>query len=145
MQTENIITIICAVLGSGLISMLLQRYWSKLDEKKAEEKAQSEEARQERAQRNLNTRMIKKLFRTNLNHSITQIRKEVLNPEVSDSHLRLALTDLRDDMKDYFEMGGNGATHEAYLELYKCIKQYKPELISIAWIDFMSEDSENER
>ena len=41
MKTENVITIICAVLGSGIISMLLQRYWSKVDEKKAEERAQS--------------------------------------------------------------------------------------------------------
>lgn len=140
MKTENVITIICAVLGSGIISMLLQRYWSKVDEKKAEERAQSEEAKQEKAQRDLNTYMIKKLFRTNLNRTITYIRKLLDDPEITESHLRLELADLRDDMKDYFEMGGNGATHAAYVELYEEIKLKKPELISIAWLDFIAKD-----
>ena len=140
MTTENVITIICAVLGSGIISMLLQRYWSKVDEKKAEERAQSEEAKQEKAQRDLNTYMIKKLFRTNLNRTITYIRKLLDDSAITESHLRLELADLRDDMKDYFEMGGNGATHAAYVELYEEIKLKKPELISIAWLDFIAKD-----
>ena len=140
MKTENIITIICAVLGSGIISMLLQRYWSKVDEKKAEERAHSEEAKQEKAQRDLNTYMIKKLFRTNINRTITYIRNILNDPNVSESHLRLELSDLHDDMVDYFEMGGNGGTHAAYVELYQQIKEKRPELITIVWLDFIAKD-----
>ena len=130
MSAENIITIAVAVLSSGLISTLLQRHWSQVDKKNAQAAADSEEVQQERAQQDLNTRMLKKLFRANLNRTIN----------ISNERLRLYISELHDDMEDYFEMGGNGATHAAYVELYKEIKEIKPELISVAWLDFIEND-----
>lgn len=140
MSTDGVITIIVAIISSGLISMLLQRYWSKVDEKKAAEKACSEEAQQERAQQELNTRMLKKLFRANLNRTINCVRDKLDNPEITNERLRLEISELHDDMEDYFEMGGNGATHAAYVELYKKIAEVKPELIAIAWLDCIADD-----
>lgn len=140
MSTENVITIVVAVLGSGLISTLLNRHWSVVDKKDAQARASSEEAQKERAQQELNTRMLKKLFRANLNRTINCVRDKLEDPNVSDARLRLYITELHDDMEDYFEMGGNGATHAAYVELYKEIRQIKPELISLAWLDFIEKD-----
>ena len=140
MSTENIITIIVAVLSSGLISTLLQRHWAQVDRKNAQAREDSEEARKERAQQDLNTRMLKKLFRANLSRTINCVRDKLEDPNVSDERLRLYITELHDDMEDYFKMGGNGATHAAYVELYKEIKEVKPELISIAWVDFIEND-----
>lgn len=140
MSTENIITIIVAVLSSGLISTLLQRHWAQVDKKNAQAREDSEEARKERSQQDLNTRMLKKLFRANLNRTINCVRDKLDDPNVSDERLRLYITELHDDVEDYFKMGGNGATHAAYVELYKEIKEVKPELISIAWVDFIEND-----
>lgn len=140
MSTENIITIIVAVLSSGLISTLLQRHWAQVDRKNAQAREDSEEARKERAQQDLNTRMLKKLFRANLSRTINCVRDKLEDPNVSDERLRLYITELHDDMEDYFKMGGNGATHAAYVELYKEIKEVKPEMISIAWVDFIEND-----
>ena len=140
MSTENVITIVVAVLSSGLISTLLNRHWSVVDKKDAQARASSEEAQKERAQQELNTRMLKKLFRANLNRTINCVRDKLEDPNVSDARLRLYITELHDDMEDYFEMGGNGATHAAYVELYKEIRQIKPELISLAWLDFIEKD-----
>lgn len=140
MSTENIITIIVAVLSSGLISTLLQRHWAQVDGKNAQAREDSEEARKERAQQDLNTRMLKKLFRANLNRTINCVRDKLDDPNVSDERLRLYISELHDDMEDYFKMGGNGATHAAYVELYKEIKEVKPELITIAWVDFIAND-----
>lgn len=140
MSTENIITIVVAVLSSGLISTILQRHWSQVDKRNARARETSEEVREERAQRELNTRMLKKLFRANLNRTINCVRDKLHDPSVSDARLRLYISELHDDMADYFEMGGNGATHAAYVELYKEIKEVKPELISIAWLDFIAND-----
>ena len=140
MSIENIITIIVAVLSSGLISTLLQRHWAQVDRKNAQAREDSEEARKERAQQDLNTRMLKKLFRANLSRTINCVRDKLEDPNVSDERLRLYITELHDDMEDYFKMGGNGATHAAYVELYKEIKEVKPELISIAWVDFIEND-----
>lgn len=140
MSTENVITIVVAVLSSGLISTLLNRHWSVVDKKDAQARASSEEAQKERAQQELNTRMLKKLFRANLNRTINCVRDKLEDPNVSDARLRLYITELHDDMEDYFEMGGNGATHAAYVELYKEIREIKPELISLAWLDFIEKD-----
>ena len=140
MSTENVITIVVAVLSSGLISTLLNRHWSIVDKKDAQARASSEEAQKERAQQELNTRMLKKLFRANLNRTINCVRDKLEDPNVSDARLRLYITELHDDMEDYFEMGGNGATHAAYVELYKEIRKIKPELISLAWLDFIEKD-----
>lgn len=140
MSTENIVTIIVAVLSSGLISTILQRHWSQVDRRYAKAQEDSEEARKERALQDLNTRMLKKLFRANLNRTINCVRAKLEDPAVSDERLRLYISELHDDMKDYFEMGGNGATHAAYVELYKEIKEVKPELISVAWLDFIAKD-----
>ena len=140
MGTENIITIVVAVLSSGLISTILQRHWSQVDKKKAQEQEDSEEARKERAQQELNTRMLKKLFRANLNRTINYVRDKLYDPTVTPERLRLYISELHDDMEDYFEMGGNGATHAAYVELYKEIKETKPEMISVAWLDFIAND-----
>ena len=140
MSTENIITIIVAVLSSGLISTLLQMHWAQVDRKNAQAREDSEEARKERAQQDLNTRMLKKLFRANLSRTINCVRDKLEDPNVSDERLRLYITELHDDMEDYFKMGGNGATHAAYVELYKEIKEVKPEMISIAWVDFIEND-----
>ncbi len=140
MSTENVITIVVAVLSSGLISTLLNRHWSVVDKKDAQARASSEEAQKERAQQELNTRMLKKLFRANLNRTINCVRDKLEDPNVSDARLRLYITELHDDMEDYFEMGGNGATHAAYVELYKEIREIKPELISLAWVDFIEND-----
>ena len=140
MSTENIITIVVAVLSSGLISTLLQRYWSQVDKKNAQARETSEEVRKERAQQELNTRMLKKLFRANLNRTINCVRDKLEDLSVSDARLRLYISELHDDMEDYFEIGGNGATHAAYVELYKEIKEVKPELISVAWLDFIAND-----
>lgn len=140
MSTENVITIVVAVLSSGLTSTLLNRHWSVVDKKDAQARASSEEAQKERAQQELNTRMLKKLFRANLNRTINCVRDKLEDPNVSDARLRLYITELHDDMEDYFEMGGNGATHAAYVELYKEIRQIKPELISLAWLDFIEKD-----
>lgn len=140
MNTESIITIITSVIGSGLLSLLLQRHWAVEDAKKAEEKAQSEEVKREQQARERDSRMLKKIFRANLTREINDVRRELDDPALPDSTLRLHIIDLRDDMADYFEMGGNGATHAAYVALYKEITQKKPELISIAWLDCMSAD-----
>lgn len=140
MDIQNIITIITAILGSGIISMCLQRHWANVDAKKAQEKEQSEEAKKERAQQELNTRMLKKLFRANLNRTINTVRDNLEDSSVSDAWLQMYIADLHDDMEDYFEMGGNGATHAAYVELYKEIAKRKPELISVAWLDFIAND-----
>ena len=140
MGTENIITIVVAVLSSGLISTLLQRHWTKVDERQAKERATSEEAQKEKAQQELNTRMLKKLFRANLNRTINCVRDKLEDNNVSDERLRLYITELHDDMEDYFKMGGNGATHAAYIELYKEIKEIKPEFISIAWVECLDKD-----
>lgn len=140
MRAENIITIFTAILSSGVLSLLLQRYWAKVDEKKAKEREQSEEVQKERAERELNNKMLKKLYRTNLERTINFVREKLEDIDVSESRLRLYVTELRDDMNDYFEMGGNGATHAAYLELYREIEEKKPELISVAWIDQLSRD-----
>ena len=140
MKIDNIITILAAIISSGVISLCLQRHWSKQDEKKAKERAQSEEAKQERAERELNTRMIKKLFRANLTQTINNVRHWLDDPDVSESQLALYVSELHDDMEDYFTMGGNGATHAAYVELYREISTKKPELISVAWIDSIAND-----
>ena len=138
MSIDNIVTILVAVLSSGIISLLIQRHWAKVDERKATEKEQSEEAKKEKAERELNNRMIKKLFRANLTRTINSVRSWIDDDSVSQSQLLLYVSELHDDMEDYFEMGGNGATHAAYLELYKEIAEKKPELISVAWIDSIS-------
>lgn len=143
MSVENVITIIVAVLGSGLISTLLQRHWAQVDKKKAEARETSEEARREQAQLDLNARMLKKLFRANLSRTINFVRDKLDDPDISEERLRLYIVELHDDMVDYFEMGGNGATHAAYVELYQEIKKVKPEFISIAWLDFISKDVNN--
>jgi hypothetical protein len=140
MSTEDIITITVAVLSSGLISTLLNRHWSVVDKKKAQERATSEEVQQEKAQQELNAKMLKKLFRANLNRTINCVRDKLEDPDISDARLRLYITELHDDMEDYFEMGGNGATHAAYVELYNEIRERKPELISLAWLDFIADD-----
>ena len=140
MSTENIITIVVAVLSSGLISTILQRHWSQVDKRNAKAQEDSEEARKERVQQELNTRMLKKLFRANLNRTINCVRDKLEDPNISDERLRLYISELHDDMEDYFEMGGNGATHAAYVELYKEIKEIKPELISVAWLDLIEND-----
>lgn len=140
MSLDNVITIIVAIMGSGVSSLLLQRHWAKVDEKKAQEKFQSEEAKKERAERELNSRMLKKLFRANLTRTINSVRSQLTDPEVTDSMLRLYITELHDDMEDYFEMGGNGATHAAYVELYEEIKEVRPEFISIAWLDILQDE-----
>ena len=140
MSLDNVITIIVAIMGSGVSSLLLQRHWVKVDEKKAQEKFQSEEAKKERAERELNSRMLKKLFRANLTRTINSVRSQLTDPEVTDSMLRLYITELHDDMEDYFEMGGNGATHAAYVELYEEIKEVRPEFISIAWLDILQDE-----
>lgn len=140
MSTENIITIAVAVLSSGLISTLLNRHWSVVDKKNAQERATSEEVQKEKVQQELNSRMLKKLFRANLNRTINAVRDKLEDPDISEARLRLYITELHDDMKDYFEMGGNGATHAAYVELYNEIRERKPELISLAWLDFIAND-----
>lgn len=84
--------------------------------------------------------MLKKLFRANLNRTINCVRDKLEDPDISDARLRLYITELHDDMEDYFEMGGNGATHAAYVELYNEIRERKPELISLAWLDFIADD-----
>lgn len=140
MSTENIITIIVAVLSSGLISTLLQRHWAKVDEKKAAERACSEEAKKERERQELNTRMLKKVFRGTVTAEINQLREQLTNQTVSDDRLELTLIDLKSDIEDYFAMGGNGATHAAYLDLYEKIREVKPSLQTVAWSDFMKED-----
>ena len=140
MSTEDIITITVAVLSSGLISTLLNRHWSVVDKKKAQERATSEEVQQEKAQQELNAKVLKKLFRANLNRTINCVRDKLEDPDISDARLRLYITELHDDMEDYFEMGGNGATHAAYVELYNEIRERKPELISLAWLDFIADD-----
>lgn len=140
MSTENIITIAVAVLSSGLISTLLNRHWSVVDKKNAQERATSEEVQKEKVQQELNSRMLKKLFRANLNRTINAVRDKLEDPDISEARLRLYITELHDDMEDYFEMGGNGATHAAYVELYNEIRERKPELISLAWLDFIAND-----
>jgi hypothetical protein len=140
MSTENIITITVAVLSSGLISTLLNRHWSVVDKKNAQARATSEEVQKEKAQQELNAKMLKKLFRANLNRTINCVRDKLEDPDISDARLRLYITELHDDMEDYFEMGGNGATHAAYVELYNEIRERKPELISLAWLDFIADD-----
>lgn len=140
MSTEDIITITVAVLSSGLISTLLNRHWSVVDKKNAQERATSEEVQKEKAQQELNAKMLKKLFRANLNRTINCVRDKLEDPDISDARLRLYITELHDDMEDYFEMGGNGATHAAYVELYNEIRERKPELISLAWLDFIADD-----
>lgn len=140
MSAENIITIVVAVLSSGLISTILQRHWSQVDRKNTQAQKDSEEARREQEQQELNTRMLKKLFRANLNGTINCVRDKLDDQNISNERLRLYISELHDDMEDYFEMGGNGATHAAYVELYKEIKEIKPELISVAWLDFIAND-----
>lgn len=140
MSTENVITIVVAVLSSGLISTLLNRHWSVVDKKDAQARATSEEVQKEKAQQELNAKMLKKLFRANLNRTINCVRDKLEDPNVSDARLRLYITELHDDMEDYFEMGGNGATHAAYVELYNEIRELKPELISLAWLDFIADE-----
>lgn len=140
MSTEDIITITVAVLSSGLISTLLNRHWSVVDKKNAQKIATSEEVQKEKAQQELNAKMLKKLFRANLNRTINCVRDKLEDPDISDARLRLYITELHDDMEDYFEMGGNGATHAAYVELYNEIRERKPELISLAWLDFIADD-----
>lgn len=140
MSTENIITIVVAVLSSGLISTILQRHWSQVDKRNAKAQEDSEEARKERVQQELNTRMLKKLFRANLNRTINFVRDKLEDQNISNERLRLYISELHDDMEDYFEMGGNGATHAAYVELYKEIKEIKPELITVAWLDLIEND-----
>lgn len=140
MSAENIITIVVAVLSSGLISTILQRHWSQVDRKNTQAQKDSEEARREQEQRELNTRMLKKLFRANLNRTINFVRDKLDGQNISNERLRLYISELHDDMEDYFEMGGNGATHAAYVELYKEIKEIKPELITVAWLDFIAND-----
>lgn len=140
MGTENLITIFVAVLGSGLISTLLQRHWLQVDRRTDRARATSAEVQKEREQQELNTRMLKKLFRANLNRTINSIRDTLEDSTISEERLRLSIIELHDDMEDYFEMGGNGATHAAYVELYKEIKRVKPELISLAWLDFIAND-----
>lgn len=140
MSLENIITIVVAVLSSGLISTILQRHWSQVDRKNTQAQKDSEGARRELAQRELNSRMLKKLFRANLNRTINSVRDKLEDPDISEARLRLYITELHDDMEDYFEMGGNGATHAAYVELYNEIRELKPELISLAWLDFIAND-----
>lgn len=140
MSTENIITIVVAVLSSGLISTILQRHWSQVDKRNAKAQEDSEEARKERVQQELNTRMLKKLFRANLNRTINFVRDKLDDQNISNERLRLYISELHDDMEDYFEMGGNGATHAAYVELYKEIKEIKPELITVAWLDLIEND-----
>ena len=140
MSVENIITIVVAVLSSGLISTILQRHWSQVDRKNTQVQKDSEEARQERTQQELNTRMLKKLFRANLNRTINCVRDKLEDSNISNERLRLYISELHDDMEDYFEMGGNGATHAAYVELYNEIQELKPELISLAWLDFIAND-----
>ena len=140
MSTENIITIAVAVLSSGLISTLLNRHWSVVDKKNDQERATSEEVQKEKIQQELNSRMLKKLFRANLNRTINFVRDKLEDPDISEARLRLYITELHDDMEDYFEMGGNGATHAAYVELYNEIRELKPALISLAWLDFIAND-----
>ena len=140
MSAENLITIAVAVLSSGLISTLLNRHWSVVDKKKEQIRATSEEVRKERAQQELNTRMLKKLFRANLNRTINFVRDKLDDQNISNERLRLYISELHDDMEDYFEMGGNGATHAAYVELYKEIKEIKPDLITVAWLDLIEND-----
>lgn len=140
MSAENIITIVVAVLSSGLISTILQRHWSQVDRKNTQAQKDSEEARREQKQQELNTRMLKKLFRANLNRTINFVRDKLDDQNISNERLRLYISELHDDMEDYFEMGGNGATHAAYVELYKEIKEIKPELITVAWLDLIEND-----
>lgn len=140
MNIESIITIITAVLGSGILSLLLQRHWSVQDAKRAEQREQSEECKQARADRERDSRMLKKIFRAQLNRTIIDVRHQLDDPTFPESRLRLEIKDLRDDMEDYFQMGGNGGTHAAYVALYKEISEKKPELISEAWIDFIAKD-----
>lgn len=140
MSAENIITIVVAVLSSGLISTILQRHWSQVDRKNTQAQKDSEEARREQEQQELNTRMLKKLFRANLNRTINFVRDKLDDQNISNERLRLYIAELHDDMEDYFEMGGNGATHAAYVELYKEIKEIKPELITVAWLDLIEND-----
>ena len=140
MSAENIITIVVAVLSSGLISTILQRHWSQVDRKNTQAQKNSEEARREQEQQELNTRMLKKLFRANLNRTINFVRDKLDDQNISNERLRLYISELHDDMEDYFEMGGNGATHAAYVELYKEIKEIKPELITVAWLDLIEND-----
>lgn len=140
MSTENIITIVVAVLSSGVISTILQRHWAQVDKQRAQEREESEEVKRERYQQELNTRMLKKLFRANLDRTINCVRNKLDDPDVSEERLRLYLTELHDDIEDYFRMGGNGATRAAYTELYNEIKTVKPELISLAWTDFLSSE-----
>lgn len=140
MSAENIITIVVAVLSSGLISTILQRHWSQVDRKNTQAQKDSEEARREQEQQELNTRMLKKLFRANLNRTINFVRDKLDDQNISNERLRLYISELHDDMEDYFEMGGNGATHAAYVELYKEIKEIKPELITVAWLDLIEND-----
>lgn len=140
MTQESIITIVVSILSSGLIGMFLQRYWKIVDDKKAMERSQSEEARAEREARERDSRMLKKIFRSNLSRSINTVRGQLDDPNVSDSQLRLNINDLHDDMQDYFSMGGNGATHAAYVSLYKEIALKKPELIQLAWIECIASD-----
>lgn len=140
MSAENIITIVVAVLSSGLISTILQRHWSQVDRKNTQAQKNSEEARRDQEQQELNTRMLKKLFRANLNRTINFVRDKLDDQNISNERLRLYISELHDDMEDYFEMGGNGATHAAYVELYKEIKEIKPELITIAWLDLIEND-----
>ena len=140
MSAEIIITIVVAVLSSGLISTILQRHWSQVDRKNTQAQKDSEEARREQEQQEWNTRMLKKLFRANLNRTINFVRDKLDDQNISNERLRLYISELHDDMEDYFEMGGNGATHAAYVELYKEIKEIKPELITVAWLDLIEND-----
>lgn len=142
MDTESIITIITSVLGSGVISLILQRHWAMVDAKKAEKQSQSMEARRERDARDRDSRMLKKIFRINLNRTIIDVRRHLEDPTYPDSRLRLDIRDLKDDMQDYFDMGGNGGTHAAYVELYKELSDKKPDLISEAWLEFIAKDIE---
>ena len=113
-----------------------QQSWKMEEEKEPVMK----EVQQEKAQQELNAKMLKKLFRANLNRTINCVRDRLEDPDISDARLRLYITELHDDMEDYFEMGGNGATHAAYVELYNEIRERKPELISLAWLDFIADD-----
>lgn len=140
LNVENIITIAVAFIGSGVIGTLLQRHWSVVDRRRAEKQAKSEEAIKEREERELNNRMLKKLFRANLNRTINCVRDKISDPDVSQARLKLYITELHDDMEDYFAMGGNGATHAAYVELYKEIAEKRPELISYIWLDAIADE-----
>ena len=138
MSTENVVTIIVAILSSGLISTLLQRHWSRVDSKR-------EEVKKDRERQELNTRMLKKVFRGTVISEINQLREQLNNQTVSDDRLELTLKDLKSDIEDYFAMGGNGATHAAYTDLYRKICETKPELQTIAWSEFINKDLENRK